>query len=135
MKEKTNTFRYILKCALIFSLVYVVSTIIFTMLMSFVLLNTNDPLAYISYKSKGISLISTFVSGFALAQKLSEGHFIGSIILGFIISCILLILSLFVKEEAVFNPLIYIFTVIAAIFGSTLGKKRSKHRKSKHKRK
>ena len=81
MLKSNNTFLSILKNALIFTLVYAIITAIFTLFATFILNNTNDPLAYIGLTAKVVSLVSTFIAAFALAKRIKEKYLLRNIFL------------------------------------------------------
>ena len=134
-KSNKNSSITILKSTLIFTAFYIIVTIIFTLLSSLILLNTEDPLAFIEPVSKGISLISTFIVGFALAKRLKGKYLLCGTILGISIACVLLAFSLVIKNDNSFNPIIYIATIIVSALGCFFGRKREKHKKKKFRRK
>lgn len=135
MLKSNNTFLSILKNALIFTLVYAIITAIFTLFATFILNNTNDPLAYIGLTAKVVSLVSTFIAAFALAKRIKEKYLLSGIILGTLIVCILVLLYFIVGENDNFNPTIYLLTIISSTIGCFFGRKREKRKKTRHKRK
>lgn len=135
LKSNNYTIFDIIKKALLFTAIYAIFTLLLVAFSSLILLKTKDPLNYISYVSKGISLFSAFITAFILAKKLGERCILSGIILGTAIIAILLLLFLIMGEKGDFNPLIYVATIVATTFGSILGQKRIRRKKPKHKRK
>ena len=125
----------IIKILLLFTALYAVITALLILVSSLILFNTEDPLAYISITSKGISLVSSLITGFVLAKKQGEKYLLKGLVLGVFISCLLLLVSLFIGESGSFNPIIYIATLATAAIGALLGRPREKRKKVKHKRK
>jgi putative membrane protein (TIGR04086 family) len=132
-ETESLSFLGLTKNVLIFFLVFVGISIVFTLLASIVFYNLPNPTAFVDLVATASLFISSLISAFLLSKKIKEKYLLGGLFLGLIITIIIFIGSLFTDTKILsFEFLIKLLIPVFTLLGAFLGIKRE--RKNKHKR-
>ena len=128
--NENSTFLQILRQHLKFTFLFFIMSILFILVVSIFLFNTNNPTKYINLALNIVMCLSVFICSLLLSKCLNEKIILNCLIYGIIITAIFFVLSLIFNgdKSIVSYGLIPIFSIAGGVIGIKRERKRKKRR-------